>query len=137
MTIAPSDPVTTAVLAALDAASLIVGDAEVPDPIVYPYSVVYGGGEAGLDGPLGDPKADGKAVVQVTSVGRSREGAGAQREAVKAVVLDRHQLDVAERRVVQVELVTSRPITRDDELGEAQSEFYGVDVFHISTSPTT
>lgn len=77
MTQIEQNPHALAVVAALEAAGLAVGDGVAPrvgagssDPFVAPCVVVYMIPGGMIDGPLGDPDADGDGRFQLTSVGR-------------------------------------------------------------------
>lgn len=134
MTVAPSLPVSDAVIAALAATGRPVGDAEKPDGDA-PYHVVYPGGTAGLSGSLLDPNEDGTHVVQVTNVGYDREGAEWARDRARAALLNR-DLTITGHAVVWSELVASPPVSRDDDLGEGEARFYAIDLYHLHVTPT-
>ena len=84
-----------AVIAALDAASLLVGDAVTPDGVTNdaqgrpttPYCIVYPMPSGGTSGPMSSPHADEDQVVQVTAVGRSREQAQWVADVAKTTLL--------------------------------------------------
>lgn len=65
---------TDAIIAALQAAGLIVGDAKNPG-VPPPYAVVYPIPGGSRSGSLDDPHEDAELVFQVTCIGSSREQA--------------------------------------------------------------
>lgn len=73
MTVVAVEPVTAAVLAAVDGASKWpVGDHEAPSVTTDAYSLVYLVAGGALDGSLANPHEMATLVFQVTSVGRVR-----------------------------------------------------------------
>lgn len=108
---------TDAVIAALEAAGLVVGDAEAVDatrvPLEPPYAVVYPM-PGRLGGTMADPERDGQVVYQVTSVGVSRSEAEWVRDKAREVLLP--GLVVAGRRIVRVKVEMVGEVARDDDV---------------------
>lgn len=147
MTVAASEPVTTAVVAAMVAgmAPVLVGDGKVPagggwqgtpaaSTTFKPYVVVYGGSTPGLDGTLADPHEDGIHAVQATYVARTRATAEALRDQGRAILLDR-DLAIAGHVVADTSLEVGRPVDREDTHGEALPLFVAVDIVHLDVTP--
>lgn len=136
--VAVSTPVTDAYLAALRELGRPIGDAvrpAAPNPppsSFYPYGVLYTG-VVRLEGTLVDPHEDGLHRIQVTSIGRDRVGAEWLRDLVRPVLLDT-SVDIDGHAVVWTELVSSVPITRDDDVSPPL--FYAVDVVNALITPT-
>lgn len=122
---------TDAVIAALKATDLVVGDAIAPEDAVPPYAVVYLIAGGGLGGTLGDPNADATLTYQVTCVGRSRQ----QAEWVgdKALELLSRQVLVPNRRVLNVRLHIPPGVQRDDQV--SPPVFWSTPQFRITTTP--
>ncbi len=133
MSAAPTRVLTGAVLTHLRAqVARPVGDAAVPTDQTLPYAVLYPAGSGRLDGPQSDVHADAQQVVQVTSVGESREQAEALSDRVRAAMLDARPA-VAGRYVQDVQLDASQPVRRDDDVRPAL--WYAVDLFRLWTTP--
>ena len=121
---------TDAVIAALRAAQLSVGDGSGVG-LTAPYVVVYA--DLGvLDGPMGDRFADLDQTVFVHGCGTTVEQA--QWAADKArVTLLTGSLALDGRAVLYVDHVTSQPVQRDDDI--SPSVYFTVDQFTVSTTP--
>lgn len=120
-----------AVIAALVAAGLTIGDGEAPeaDP---PYGVVYQVPSAGLEGTLADPNADGELVYQVTCVGTTREQA--QWVVDKAMAL-LDGFNVANRSIARVSVDSLPGVLRDDKLDPPL--FYATPRFRVFSTPAS
>lgn len=130
--VAVSSPVTQAYLEALEATGRPVGDARKPSgPNLYPYAVLFVG-TARMQGSLTDPHEDGLHRLQVSSVGLTRESVDALRDQVRPILLGR-TVDIDGHKVVWTELVTSLPVTRDDDVTPAV--FTAVDIVNVLVTP--
>ena len=131
MGIASARQHTDAVVAALAATNLPVGDGEKP-PGNPPYLVVYGGSET-TSGTLAAPNDDSDPITQVTYVGISREQADGARDRGRAVILG-GTLTIPGRAVRETPtLEVGRPVQRDDDVSPPL--FYAIDLYRIPTSP--
>ena len=121
---------TDAVLTALEALGLEVGDAVAPnaDP---PYVVVYPIPGGGSTGTLAAQHDDAILVYQVTCVGNSREQA--EWLADKALELLQGDLSVSGRRVCNVDLDMHGGVQRDDQV--TPPIFSSMPRFRIITTP--
>lgn len=140
MTVAISSPVTDAALALLGSLQWQVGDAaRPPGPkpgprSFYPYGVLYTGATR-MDGTLLDPKEDALHRVQVTAVGLDRAGAEDYRDNARQLLLDPANWDIDGFAVVWTELVTSQPVTRDNDVDPPL--FYAIDVINVFVTPVS
>lgn len=115
------DPHALAIIARLEAATLIVGDGEAPldedgEKIPPPYSVLYmlPGGE--VDGSAASPDSDGDIRFQLTHVGRLPAEARWQADRAGAELVG-HPLVVPGRSVRRVRpLEASNRVERDDDV---------------------
>lgn len=130
-TVATTEPLTKAVLAALRLAHPRVGDAVAPKDKTLPYAVLYPSGPGQLDGPVSDQHADGSPVLQVTCVGSTREQAQLLADRLRPVLLA--VPTVPGVHVMQVSLESSQPVRRDDTA--PPSLFYAVDAARFHTTP--
>lgn len=121
---------TDAVIAALEAADLSVGDAEAPDA-QPPYVVVYAipGGRA--FGSLAEPHEDAELVYQITCVGKTREQA--EWLADKAMVL-LDGLTVDGRSIAFVTLDSLPGVQRQTE--PTPAVFLSTPRFRVYSTPT-
>lgn len=135
MSVTVVSPVTAAYLAALEDLGRPIGDAQKPpgQPHLYPYGILYVG-TTRAQGTLVAPYEDGLHRLQVTSVGLSRASVEALRDLVRPVLLDK-ATSIDGYVVVSAELVTSQPVTRDDDVTPAV--FYGIDVCNVLVTPTS
>lgn len=117
-----------AVITALQAAGLTIGDAEAPagDP---PYGVVYQIPSGQFDGSLADPNADAELVYQVTCVGETREQA--QWVVDKAMAL-LNGFEITGRSIARVSLDAAPGVIRDDDLDPPL--FYATPRFRVFTT---
>lgn len=135
-------PETDAILALLNGAGVLTGDAERPTgggfpggdttAAFVPYAVLYPGVTTDIDGPVSDPDADVTAEYQVTSVGVTRAQAAFISDKAKHA-LHEQDLVVPGRFVQLVEWTTGREVERDDSV--TPPLFYAVDIYSVSTSP--
>jgi hypothetical protein len=123
---------TDAVIAALVADDLAVGDAVAPDQ-APPYVVVYPISGGGTTGTLATPDDDAILVYQVTCVGKSREQA--EWLADRALKLLDNDLIVPGRRVCRVSLDMHGGVQRDDQV--TPPVFWSMPRLRIITTPTT
>jgi hypothetical protein len=135
VTVAAVRPVTDAIIALLDAADGVpaVGDGRTPDGAGQTYIVVQPVGGI-LTGPSGDPFADGRPEVQLTSWGLHRRMAEETRDRVRAALLVYGALTVDGYDASWVELLGSTGVRRDDTTG-SPSLWQAVDTFRIHTTP--
>lgn len=143
MTVRNGD-VTAALLSALDAAAVAVGDGEKPSAAGWqgasgssqfvPYGVLWPIRGGMLDGPLGDPDDDADTRYQITTVGASREQAEVAADLLRAATLAA-SLTVTDRTVQRI---------RCDELGGATPDrsvepavWIVADRYTVLTTPTT
>jgi len=123
---------TDAVIAALEAAGLTVGDAVAPDDTDPPYVVVYAIAGGGSTGTLARPDDDAFLVYQATCVGTSREQA--EWLADKALeLLGPDAVAVPGRRVCRVSLDMHGGIQRDDNV--TPPVFWSAPRFRMTTTP--
>lgn len=130
-----------AVVAELEGAGLLVGDAVAPDAITHdtqgrltsPYCIVYPMPSGGTSGPMSAPHADEDMVVQVTAVGRTREQAQWVADTAKATLLA--GISITGRAL------SSRPgldvgsgLQRDDDTA-GPPLFYAVHRYRFPTTP--
>lgn len=113
-----SFPFTEAVLDALKANGMRVGDARRPDgpspapASFYPYVVVRVG-TVRMEGDYVEPKQDGLQQVTATAVGMTRQSAETARDQASAFLLDTSSLDIDGYVVVWTEHVFSPEIIPD------------------------
>ena len=121
---------TDAVIAALEAAGLTVGDADA-EGLTPPYAVVYkiDGGE--YEGSFENPYEDAELIYQVTCVGVTREQA--EWVADKAMVL-LNGLTVADRRIALVS-PEGGPGTRPDR-DVTPHVWYSTPRFRLKSTPS-
>ena len=121
---------TDAVIAALRAAQLSVGDGSGVG-LTAPYVVVYA--DLGvLDGPMGDRFADMDQTVFVYGCGTTREQAQLVADKARTTLLA--GVTVPDRSLLYVDHVpTSQPIRRTDDI--SPSVFYTVDQYTVATTP--
>ena len=133
--VATSSAVTAAYLAALEDTGRPIGDGKKPpgQEHLYPYAILYTG-TTRMQGTLVDPHEDGLHRLQVTSVGMTRESAEHLRDLVRPILLD-VTVAIDGYGVVWTELVTSQPVTRDDDVTPAV--FYAVDVVNALITPSS
>jgi hypothetical protein len=119
--IAVTQPLANALLVALQASWALVGDGEAPDGrtfdslgrLLQPYAVLYRSGPGALDGPVGDPNADGQPLLTLTCVGGAPAEAEWLADRLRPVLLG--PLTVAGLKVMEApSLEVSRPGRRDD-----------------------
>lgn len=136
MTVAAFRPVTDAVIAALEAAPNLpaVGDGKTPANPGQTYIVVHPVGGM-LTGPSGDPHADGRPEIQVSSWGQVRAQAEETRDRARAVLLTYGVLQVDGQDASWVELLSSSEARRDDTTG-SPALWHAADVFRIHTTPS-
>lgn len=129
MTVADVRVHTDAVIAALEAANLTVGDADA-EGLTPPYVVVYpiAGGE--MFGSLDDPYEDADLLYQVTCVGRTREQAEAITNRAMALL---NGFSVTGRSIALVS-PEGTPGTRPDHDVDPPV-FYSTPRFRIKTTP--
>lgn len=130
MSVASARLHTDAVIAALEAVGLTVGDATAAG-LTPPYAVVYKieGGE--FAGSLQDPFEDADLVYQVTSVGRTREQA--EWVADKAMVL-LDGVTVNGRSIALVSPDGGPGVRRDDDVSPPL--FYATPRFRLKSTPS-
>lgn len=121
---------TDAVIAALEALGLAVGDAVAPDQDP-PYVVVYPIPGGSTTGTLATPDDDAILVYQVTCVGKTREQA--EWLADKALILLEGNVAVTGRRVLRVSLDMHGGTQRDDQL--TPPVFWSTPRFRIISTP--
>jgi hypothetical protein len=103
------------------------------DDSALPYAVMYAAGHGRLDGPVGAPHEDDDPLIQITSVGGSREQAQWMAGKVRHAFLD-PGLTITGRALLEpVELVLSLPVRRDDQVNPPL--FYVVEQFRVRTTP--
>jgi hypothetical protein len=108
-----------AALAALVAANPLgagarIYDGQAPEGTVEtPYGVVHGYPTNEFDGPVSDPHADVKALVQASFHGATADEAEGLADACVPILLDRTKYTIAGRYVDQPELRTYRGATKD------------------------
>ena len=137
-----SRPFTDALLALLQSNSvgLFVGDGEGPDPLAYPYGVLYPDPSPELTeegGTLSDPDAHRIMVWTLTSVGLSRMQAQGADDHLRATLLA-GSLSVAGRSLWRVSVTSLGSIERDDDVdlgGKLGSLFYANTEISIPSSP--
>lgn len=114
MTIAAARPHIKAVIDALEAAELAVGDGEAPDPVPDPvkYCVVYGIPGGRNFGTLENPFEDAEIPVQVNCVGGSRWQADWLRDEVVEILCA--GFEVPNRSISRVEPIGQPNRDRDD-----------------------
>ena len=128
MTLADSTTHTTALVALLATAGVVVGDATAPT-VRYawqgtpgrsrfiPYAVVYLLDQA-FDGSLGCPDSDSDLSWQVTCIGETRATCDTVRHAVNTALIGA-SLTVAGRSVARIRAEGGAAIRRDDSLAPA------------------
>lgn len=121
---------TDAVIDALQALGLTVGDAVAP-PSAPPYVVVYPIAGGDMYGPLGAKDDDAELIYQVTCVGASREQAQWLVDKVTALL---GGLTITGRSVPLVTFDTVPGIFRDDSTGTPL--FTAAPRFRIFTTPS-
>ena len=135
-------PFTDSLLTLLQSNSLglFVGDGEGPDPLAFPYAVLYPDPSPELSeegGTLSDPDAHRIIVWTLTSVGRSREQAQGADDLLRATLLA-GALTVAGRNLWRISITSLGQIERDDDVdlgGERGSVFYATTEISISSAP--
>lgn len=140
MNLASTRLYANAVVEALRAAGLAVGDGEAKHQVggvlvavTVPYVVVYPTGGGQLSGTIEAPDDDATMVFQTTCVGESREQADGIRDACRAALLDQ-TVTVAGRRTMRVNLDLDIGVRRDDATG-APALFYGIDRYRLFDTP--
>lgn len=130
MTVASGRVQTAAVIAALEAAGLTVGDGTGAG-LTGKYAVVYA--DLGVpDGPMGDPYADLDQTVFVHGCGSTAEQAQWVADKARTALLG-SPITVADRAVLYVDHNSSQPVARDDAISPAV--FYAVDQYTVATTP--
>lgn len=142
VTIPAVSPVTDAVVAALEDAGLTVGDGEKPagagwagqpgQSAYAPYVVVYSMLGGTTEGPMDDPNADARSVVQLTSVGGSRRQAEWLGDRARAALMS-GSLAVAGRKVALVLIDVLGGAVRDDDSDPAI--YYVPERYRILSTP--
>jgi len=122
---------TDAVIAALEALGLTVGDAVAPAGIDPPYVVVYAIPGGGTAGPLATPHDDAVLVYQVTCVGDSRKQAEWLEDSALSLLTG--GIAVTGRRVLWIALDLSGGVQRDDQV--TPPKFWSAPRFRIATTP--
>lgn len=141
MPVAAARPHTDAVVAALEAAALLVGRGQQPAGSGWQgepgqsehvgYVVVYP--SPGLtDGNIADPHEYLDYTVQATCVAATQEGAEAVMDLVKSALVGA-RLAVAGRSSYPVYLLLDLPVRRDDQI--APPVHYSVAQFRVRTQP--
>lgn len=125
---------TVAVIDALTAAGLPVGEGQAPPNTAPPYVVVRPYPGPALDGPVSDRYADAYPNVLVTSVGETQASAEIVADRVRAAVLG-DALVVPNRTVTQVTAETPQPAQHDDDVSPPL--WYSTDIYGVWTTPTT
>jgi hypothetical protein len=129
MSIALTRPHTDALLVALRATGLTVGDAQAPGS-VPPYAVLYSIPGGRVFGTLADPHGDGEMVFQVTCVGTTREQTQWVTDKAFAVLSG---LSVTGRSIAFVDIDGFPGIQRDDDVQPPL--FYSTPRFTITSTP--
>lgn len=132
--------VTDAVIAALDAAGLTVGDGQKPDSAGWnaartrfePYVVVHGLPGGTTDGPLDDADADAEPLYQITAHGASRAQAEWCADEARTVMLAA-AFTISGRTVAQVSIDMLGGCRRVDDLQPPQ--WQAVDRYRVLTVP--
>ncbi|HET7386849.1 MAG TPA: hypothetical protein VFJ19_09340 [Nocardioidaceae bacterium] len=122
-------PHTDALLAALRAAGLTVGDAT-GTGLTAPYSVLYTD-EGSLDGSLGDRFSDLTMTAVLHSFGAGRQQAQWGVDKARAAVLA--GVSVPGRNTLYVTQLASQPVTEDTDV--TPSLFLAIDVYRFATTP--
>ncbi len=127
---------TDAIIAALEAAGLNVGDAVRPDDATATagYVVVYGLGGGTTDGPVGNPEDDAAALYQLTSVGHDRKQAEWVADKARQVLLAATLTLTGGRKVLRVGVDMLGGVIRDDDV--APPIWYSPDRYRIFTTPS-
>lgn len=124
--------VTDAFIALLDQAGLTVGDGVAPTGAAPPYCIVYPVSATTVAGTAAAPSADVARVLQVTSVGDTREQAQWAADRAAAVLLgaDHRTVAIAGRALMQpIGLHSSSGVQRDDTTA-GPALFYAADLHH-------
>lgn len=121
---------TNAVITALEATGVPVGDAKAPegDP---PYFFVVPRPEGDVYGTLDDPHADAEVVYQVTSVGTTREQAEGARDLARETLLA--GVTVSGRTISLVTIETVGAVERDSDI--EPNRFFCPETYRLFSSP--
>ena len=133
MTIPSARAHTAGVVGALEAGGLSVGVGIAPDPPTLPYVVLYPSGLSRLDGPMSDMHADARPVMQVTSVGSTVEQVEWARDKAAQALLAGTVTIAGRVLCAAVELETSQPVQRDDDVSPPL--FFAADIYRFHTTP--
>lgn len=128
MTLANPTPHTTALVALLQAADVVTGDATAPTvrygwqgtpgrSTFIPYAVVYELDQS-FDGTLGCPDSDSDFSWQVTCIGATRADCGTVRHAVNTALVGA-SLTVSGRSVPRIRADGGAAVRRDDSVTPA------------------
>lgn len=139
-TLSQTKPLTAKIKEVLEAANLLVGQAQAPDGGGWQedgsfnnYVVIYSIPTSGSGGVLGDPQADVQLVYQITCVGESDEDAKWVVDKVIPAMLAAN-LSVTGRKVALVKLEMSPGIRRDDDMQPPL--FLATPRFRLWTTPS-
>lgn len=125
---------TKAVITALGAAGLSVGDGVAPTAASQKWAVVYGGGTGSQTGSIADERSDVAPLIQVTSVGTTQEQAEWVADKATNTLLARPcSVSIPGRQLLFLALEHSEPVRRDTDVTPAL--FYGVDLFRVASTP--
>jgi hypothetical protein len=113
VTVPAIDAHVSAIIARLESVGLYVGDHIAPEPLRYPYVVVYmiAGGQA--DGPVVDVNADAELIWQTMSVGQGPVETRQTGDLVRSTLVG-HALTVTGRSVEPCQLLAGSPVVQRD-----------------------
>jgi len=131
-----------AVIAALKADTLVVGDSIQPENSGWtakpgssdfiPYIIVYSTGGGGLYGSISSDE-ESVFVYQLTCVGSTREQSDFMRDKAREVMLKRSSFDITGRKVLYVVIDVPIATSRDDDV--MPPVFFSADRFRMRTVP--